>query len=102
MKDTRGNPSRLTAGLLRLPLTAGLVVFSAGGLLDLAFHFAPAAWLTVLTAYLGEDGEVAHLITFAGMALVVVGLGLLGFARPGQARAERWHKEHLRQADDPD
>jgi hypothetical protein len=62
--------SRAIAPLLGI----GVLVFGTGDLADVLYHSAPAAWQPTLEAYLGTDGELAHLALFAGMVLVVAGL----------------------------
>ncbi len=59
-------------------LTLGVVVFGLGGLADVVYHASPVAWTPTLDGYLGADGEIAHLVLFAGMALVVLGLVATG------------------------
>ena len=78
------------------PLRLGLLVFLAGAGLDLIYH---VPWLTgplALDAYLGENGYWAHLVTFLGMAVIVLGVvaaGLTQTARryglPGKLTSSR-------------
>ncbi len=66
----------LTGKYLSLPgiLQVGLIVFALGAALDIVFHIAPAGWSSVLRLILGQDGHIAHLVTFAGMVIIVVGI----------------------------
>lgn len=65
----------------RTPLLLGALVFGLGGALDIICHVAPVNGLSWLFARLGPDGEVAHLITFVGMVLVVASLVFVGVRR---------------------
>ncbi len=56
---------------LTLLQRAGLPTFVTGATLDLFYHAAPIAWLPTIDRYLGPDGSRAHLITFAGMVLIL-------------------------------
>ncbi|MBI4496930.1 MAG: hypothetical protein HY689_03395 [Chloroflexi bacterium] len=55
-------------------MQVGLLVFAAGGLLDLLSHAAPSPWTETLERYLGEDAVLAHLITLAGMVITMLGI----------------------------
>ncbi len=57
-------------GLMRL----GLLILIVGGALDIVYHTAPQAWMGTLNLYLGYEGSRAHLVTFIGMALTLVGV----------------------------
>ena len=65
----------------RTPLYLGALIFGLGGLLDIAYHVAPASDRARLLAWLGPDGVFAHEVTLAGMVLVVVSLVLAGVRR---------------------
>lgn len=65
----------------RAPLLLGPLVFGLGGVLDLVYHVAPTKEVPWLFAWLGPDGEVAHLMTFAGMVFVVASLVFSGVRR---------------------
>ena len=68
--------------LLLSPLVAaGLAVLLVGGLGDLAFHAAPPDLATALVPLVGPAGERAHLLTFGGMLVAVVGLIRRGLRR---------------------
>jgi hypothetical protein len=60
-------------GLAPLVL-AGLAVVFVGAAADLAFHVLAPALPSALRALLGVDGVHAHVLTFVGMLLTVVGL----------------------------
>ncbi len=49
-------------------------MFAIGAGMDLLYHLSPQAWLNVLEIYLGKDGYNAHLVTFAGMLVTVIGV----------------------------
>jgi hypothetical protein len=63
----------------------GLVVLSAGALIDALYHAAPDSPLGGL---LGPDGSYAHLVIFAGMLIVLASVLLQGVRRPGRVSPE--------------
>ena len=65
-------------GLMRL----GVLILVIGAILDLLYHTAPPGWAMLLDGYLGSDGVGAHLVTFLGMVVTLLGL----FARRASAR----------------
>jgi hypothetical protein len=52
----------------------GLLVLILGGGLDLLYHAASLDWALPLDTYLGRDGVGAHLVTFIGMIVTLLGL----------------------------
>lgn len=64
-------------------LRVAVWVFAAGGLLDLSYHGLSPLWPGKLEIFLGPDGYYAHLLLFAGMVLVTIGVILSS----GAARA---------------
>ena len=67
------------AAMPRLML-AGLLVVAVGGAADVAYHALPAATALGLAPYLGHEGGAAHVVTFAGMVLTMVGMFSRRFA----------------------
>ena len=67
---------RLRVEWAELPilLRSGLLVFVVGSFLDLSHHATMLPWSQSLEPYLGSDGEWAHVITLAGMVLIMVGI----------------------------
>lgn len=64
---------RLARADLTWLLPTGLAGVVAGAVADVAFHVrAPLG--PVVAAWLGSDGHNAHLLTFVGMLVAVVGL----------------------------
>jgi hypothetical protein len=61
---------------------AGLVLLSVGFVADLAYHAVPL----ILAPLLGVEGFRAHLLTFVGMLVMLVGVIRQGLAASG-ARA---------------
>jgi alkylation response protein AidB-like acyl-CoA dehydrogenase len=57
----------------------GLVVLLAGAVGDLTFHALPQT--DALQALLGVDGYRAHLVTFVGMLVMLVGVFRLGLSQ---------------------
>jgi hypothetical protein len=60
-------------GLVPL-VRAGLAVVFVGGAADLAFHLLVPALPPAVSPLLGVDGVHAHLLTFVGMLVTVLGL----------------------------
>ena len=52
----------------------GLLVLLLGAVGDLTYHAWPAAEPALLQLLLGADGYRAHLVTFAGMLVMLVGV----------------------------
>ncbi len=67
----------------------GLIVLAIGAALDILYHTAPPIWAPTLTLYLGVEGSRAHLITFLGMALTLVGV----LTRARSAKRQAVHEE---------
>ena len=63
------------------PVRPGLVVLSAGALVDAVYHAAPDS---PLGAVLGPEGVNAHLIIFVGMLIVLASVLLQGLRTPGR------------------
>jgi hypothetical protein len=59
---------------LRLLLWAGVVVFAAGAALDLAVHTLVPASPFPLVAHHSPAENLAHVVTFVGMVLLLVGV----------------------------
>lgn len=72
-------------GMPRL-MRLGLLVFALGGLLDMLYHAVPVDWAIRLSVYLGEEGILAHGITFIGMVLTLSGLFV---RKPSRAHINR-------------
>ena len=64
------------------PVRPGLVVLSAGALVDALYHAAPDSPLGGL---LGPEGYYAHLVIFLGMLIVLASVLLQGLRAPGRA-----------------
>ncbi len=62
----------------RTLLILGSGVLALGGLGDLLYHALPPAALAPMALLLGPDGATAHLITFAGMAVALLGVVVRG------------------------
>jgi hypothetical protein len=77
---------RLLAGLIGLPrlMLVGLLILLAGGVLDVVYHSVPVL-APLLGRYLGRDGGLAHLVTFIGMLVTLLGVFV---GRPRRARGE--------------
>ncbi len=62
--------------LAELPrlMRVGLVVFMIGAVLDLLYHVAPEFWSNDLSMFLGRQGYVGHIVTLAGMLLILIGV----------------------------
>ncbi len=62
--------------LAELPrlMRVGLVVFMIGAVLDLLYHVAPESWSNDLSMFLGREGDVGHIVTLAGMLLILIGV----------------------------
>ena len=60
----------------------GLVVLAVGALADLAYHASPDS----LQPLLGAEGFRAHLVTFVGMLVMLIGVFRQGLARPVRQR----------------
>ena len=66
-----GATGRQNGGLRRWVLLTGIVLFCLGGAGDLLHHLLPAPFATTLEPLLGADAARAHLLTFAGMVVIV-------------------------------
>jgi hypothetical protein len=58
-----------------------LLIVAAGAVGDILHHALPAGVAGDLAPLLGADGGRAHLVTFAGMLLAVLGLSVLPWQR---------------------
>lgn len=67
----------------------GLSVLVVGGTIDLVAHTVPASWLGLSPGVLIALAEAGHLVSFAGMALSVAGLVLIGLAPDRGERVRR-------------
>ena len=79
MRPYGGGVSFRSSAVLRLrglpPMVRlGLALVLAGGLGDGAFHLLASPLPPALDALLGADGGRAHLLTFFGMLVAVLGL----------------------------
>lgn len=63
-----------------LPLL-GLSILVVGGAIDLVAHTVPASWLGLSPGVLAALAEAGHLVSFAGMALTIAGLIVIGLTR---------------------
>ena len=84
---------RLGQLLSDLPLLVrvGLLVLGLGALADLAYHALPIS----LAPLLGQEGLWAHLVTFVGMLITIVGLirqGLAAVAHSSQGVSSHAHR----------
>lgn len=70
--------SPLRVNALRL-LVLGSVLVCLGGLGDVAYHVAPTA--QSLEPFLGAEGIRAHVLTFAGMLVALLGVVGRGLGR---------------------
>lgn len=64
---------RLSETLAELPpiMQLGLLLVVFGGALDVLYH---AGWAPQISAHLGRGGGLAHLVTFGGMLVTLLGL----------------------------
>jgi len=76
----------LVAEFERLPrlMRLGLIVFIFGGLLEVLYNLAPTGWALFLDDYLRSNGSVAHLVTLAGMVVIMLGVFRVAFARANE------------------
>ena len=71
--------SALAKCRVRLPLPLlGLSILVVGGVIDLVAHTIPGSWLGLSTGVLDALAEAGHLVSFAGMALTIAGLIVIG------------------------
>lgn len=61
----------------------GLSILAVGGAIDLVAHTVPASWLGLSPGVLTALAEAGHLVSFAGMAMTVVDLVLVGLMPGG-------------------
>ncbi|MCM8747766.1 hypothetical protein NET02_01240 [Thermomicrobiaceae bacterium CFH 74404] len=73
--------SALAKGRVLPPvLLIGLSLLVVGGAIDLVAHTVPASWIGLSPGVVAALGEAGHVVSFAGMALSVAGLVLIGLA----------------------
>lgn len=78
---------------LRLVLWAGVLVFAAGVVLDLATHaLLPASPLPLIHPHTPAE-NLAHIVTFAGMLLLLAGVLTAPRPRFSQVSAGEWPHE---------
>jgi len=56
---------------LPLLMQLGLLLVACGGALDVLYH---AGWAPQISAHLGHGGGLAHLATFVGMVVALLGV----------------------------
>ena len=76
---------RLAAQLAALPwlMRSGLLVLVLGAVADLAYHASP----DTLQPLFGPEGFRAHLVTFVGMLVMLVGAIRQGLSARGTSRS---------------
>jgi hypothetical protein len=78
---------------LRVLLRSGVLLFTAGAILDLAAHLSPAVGALPIAAT-GVDVETAaHILTFVGMAVLLLGVLATARRQPSKASAQAQFKE---------
>jgi hypothetical protein len=78
---------------LRLLLWAGVVVFAAGAAFDLAAHTLLPASPFPLVSHHSSAENLAHVVTFMGMVLLLVGVLTVPHPRPNRVPADEPMKE---------
>jgi hypothetical protein len=71
---------RIFATLSR-PMRLGIVVLLFGAGLDLVYHVPAIVGQDTIDGYLGENGFLAHLVTFIGMAVTLFGVVAAGLVQ---------------------
>jgi hypothetical protein len=81
---------------LKLLLWAGVVVFTAGAVLDLVVHaLLPASPFPLVPQHSSAE-NLAHVVTFGGMALLLAGVLTVPHPQPNRVPAdEAWHEGRL-------
>ena len=78
---------------LKLLLWAGVVVFAAGAALDLAVHTLLPATSFPVVAHPSPAENLAHVVTFVGMVLLLVGVLTVPHSRANRVPADAPMKE---------
>lgn len=68
------------------PMRLGLIVFAFGGFLNVLYYASPSGWMLFLNNYLGTNGSTAHLVTLAGMVVVMLGVFRTAFTGARRSR----------------